>query len=382
VRKEFLVFGNPLIEEPEIREVESVLRSGWLGTGPRVSQFQRDFAAYVGAKHALALNSCTAALHLSMLVSGVGPGDEVLTTPLTFAATANSILHTGATPRFVDVKRETQNIDETLIEAALTPNVKALLPVHFAGRPCDMDALCAIAKRNGLVLIEDAAHAIEAEHHGRKIGAIGDLTCFSFYVTKNIVTGEGGMITTNRDDLAEKIAVLGLHGLSQGAWERFSDKGFKHYEVLYPGYKYNMMDIQAAIGIHQLKRIDAHLLRRREIWARYNQAFAKLPLITPTDPEPNTLHSLHLYTPLLDIDNAKLTRDEFQQKLHEMNIGTGIHYVSLHLHKYYRERFGFKPHDFPNALYISERTISLPLSPKLTDEDVQSVIDAVKTCLE
>ncbi len=376
-RKDFLVFGSPMVEEPEIDEVIKTLRSGWLSTGPKVARLEELFKDYIGSDHALALNSCTAGLHLSMLVSGLGPGDEVITTPMTFAATANAITHIGARPVFVDIDRATMNIDPERIEAAITPKTKAIMPVHFAGRPCDMDPILDIAARHNLLVIEDAAHAIEAEYKGRKIGNIGDLTCFSFYVTKNMVTGEGGMVTTNNADWAEKVQIYGLHGMSKGAWRRYSDEGFKHYQVVYPGYKYNMMDIQAAIGIHQLPRIERYLTRREEIWRRYDEAFAELPVILPAPAESNTKHARHLYTLLVDIDRLGISRDDFQQALHERNIGTGIHFIALHLHPYYADTYGYKRGDFPNAEFVSDRTISLPLSAKLTDEDVEDVVNAV-----
>jgi len=376
-RKNYLIFGSPLIEEPEIQEVVDTLRSGWLGTGPKVAKFEDIFKDYTGAIFALALNSCTAGLHLAMVVSGIRKGDEVITTPLTFASTANSIIHTGATPVFVDVEKETMNIDPVKIEEAITARTRAIIPVHFAGRPCNMDAIMDLAQRHDLIVIEDAAHCIEGWYKGKKIGNIGDMTCFSFYVTKNIVTGEGGMITTNKEVWADKIKMYGLHGLSKDAWKRYSDEGFVHYHVIFPGFKYNMMDIQASLGIHQMKRIDKYLKRRKEIWEMYNNAFSSLPVICPAEPEENTVHARHLYTLLIDIDKIKKTRDDVQQELHELNIGTGIHFISLHLHDYYRKTYRYKPDDFPNAKWISERTISLPLSAKLTDEDVMDVIEAV-----
>ena len=381
VRDDYLIFGSPRIEEDEIEEVVASLRSGWLGTGPKVAQFQSDFRDYFGSKHAIALNSCTAGLHLSLLAAGIGPGDEVITTPLTFAATANSIVHVGARPVFADVELPSMNIDPDAIEAAITPRTKAVIPVHFAGRPCDMSRILEIARGHGLIVIEDAAHAIESRYHGWKVGNIGDFTCFSFYVTKNIITGEGGMVTTNDDDWAEFIRIHSLHGLSKDAWKRYSDDGFKHYQVVAPGYKYNMMDIQAAIGIHQLKKIGQYHLRRREIWGRYDEAFAELPVEIPPPEEPDTLHARHLYTLLLRLDEIGASRDEFQERLHRMNIGTGIHFVALHLHPYYAETYEYCPEDFPNALYVSERTISMPLSAKLTDSDVASVIEAVQRAI-
>jgi len=274
------------------------------------------------------------------------------------------------------------NIDPELVEKAVTKETKAIIPVHLAGRPCNMDAISEIAEKHNLVVIEDAAHAAEAAYKGKKIGTISDLTCFSFYVTKNIVTGEGGMVTTGNDAWAEEIETLALHGLSRGAWKRYTDEGFKHYEVAKPGYKFNMMDIQASLGIHQLGRVEKNLKKREKIWEKYNKAFADLPVITPLDPEENTVHARHLYTPLLKLESLEVDRDHVQQALHKENIGAGIHFISLHLHKYYRETFGFKPEDFPNSKFISDRTISLPLSPKLTDQDVEDVIAGVSKVLE
>ncbi|MGV8083338.1 MAG: DegT/DnrJ/EryC1/StrS family aminotransferase [Coriobacteriia bacterium] len=377
-RSEFLVFGSPMIEEPEIAEIVDSLRSGWLSTGPKVDRFERLFREYIGSDHMKAVNSCTAGLHLCLLAAGIGPGDEVITTPMTFAATANVIVHVGATPVFVDVDPLTMNIDAEAIESAITPQTRAIIPVHFAGRPCDMDRIMAIAHAHDLLVIEDAAHAIESWYHGRKIGTIGDAACFSFYVTKNLVTGEGGMIATNHPEWASSLEMLALHGLSRGAWKRYSDEGFKHYEVVYPGYKYNMMDLQAALGIHQIGRLDRYLRRREEVWARYDEAFSDLPLAVPAAAEPDTVHARHLYTALLDIDALGISRDAFQQALYERNIGTGIHFVALHLHPYYRDRYGYRRGEFPNAEYISDRTISLPLSAKLTEDDAADVIAAVK----
>jgi len=376
VRHNFLVFGSPAIEQPEIDEVVQCLKSGWIGTGPRVHKFENDFRDYIGCKYAMALNSCTASLHLSMLVSGVKSGDEVITTPMTFAATSNAIIHTGAKPVFVDVEKDSMNIDPNLIEKAITPKTKVILPVHFAGRPCKMDHIMEIAQKNNLLVIEDAAHAIEAQYKGQKIGNIGDMTCFSFYVTKNLVTGEGGMVTTNNEEWAKKVKVLGLHGLSKDAWKRFADEGYKHYQVVSPGFKYNMMDIQASLGIHQLDRLEKNFEKRKQIWNIYNKAFEGLPVVIPSE-EKDTIHARHLYTLLLDIEKLKITRDEFMTALQKENIGTGVHYVSLHLQPYYVETFGYQKDDYPNAAYISDRTISIPFSAKLTEKDVQDVINAV-----
>ena len=382
LRKEYLVFGAPQIETAEIEEVVDSLQSGWLGTGPKVARFETAFKEYVGAEHAMAVNSCTAGLHLSMLVAGLGPGDEVITTPMTFCATVNTIIHAGATPVLVDCDKETMLIDPQRIEDAITPRTRAIVPVHLCGRPCDMDAISDIAQRHNLIVIEDAAHAIETVYKGSKIGNISHLTCFSFYVTKNVVTGEGGMVTTNNPDFADKIKMYGLHGMSRDAWKRFSDDGYRHYQVVFPGFKYNMMDIQAAIGLHQLTRVDENLKRRNELWQLYNESFSDLPVGLPALDEPDTVHARHLYTLMIDEGRCGLTRDQFMQKLHELNIGTGVHYLAVHLHPYYRERFGYSEADFPNATWVSERTVSIPLSPKLTDKDAKDVIETIRLILQ
>jgi dTDP-4-amino-4,6-dideoxygalactose transaminase len=363
LRKDFLVFGAPTIEQAEVDEVVDSLRSGWLGTGPKVHRFERDFAAYKGVPFAAALNSCTAALHLSILAAGIGPGDEVITSPLTFCATVNAIIHAGATPVLADVDPETMNIDPEAVAAKVTPKTRAILPIHFAGRPCDMDALLAIAQRHGLKVIEDCAHAVEAEYKGRKSGTFGDFGCFSFYVTKNVVTGEGGVVLARREEDISRIKVLGLHGMSKDAWKRFSDEGYKHYQVVECGFKYNMMDLQAAIGIHQLARVESGWARRREIWEQYDGAFAGLPVT--------------LYTLLVNPDTCGLGRDAFLDAMTALNIGVGVHYLSVPEHPYYQQTLGWSPDHYPHATRIGRETVSLPLSPGLTDADVADVIDAV-----
>lgn len=376
----YLVFGSPVIDQDALDAIGRTVASCWLGTGPRVAEFEKAFGNYVGAGHAVATASCTAALHLAITACEIGPGDEVITTPMTFCATANAILHTGAKPVFADCRADTMNIDPAAIESAITPRTRAIVPVHFAGRACDMQAIRAIADRHGLLVIEDAAHAIETRCSVGKIGSLSDATCFSFYVTKNMTTGEGGMITTNRAELAAKCKVLGLHGMSADAWSRFSDKGYRHYDVVQPGFKYNLTDMAASIGLTQLPKLGDWMTRREQVWRQYDEAFAGLPVTTPLAPEPDSLHARHLYTLLINPD-APLERDEFVSAMHDLGIGTGIHYRALHTHAYYREHFGYAPEQFPNAWSIGQRTVSLPLSPKLRDEDVVRVIRGVRGLL-
>lgn len=375
-REKFLVFGAPLIGEEEIREVEATLRSGWIGTGPRTQQFEKDFRKYIGVKHALGLNSCTAGLFLALNALGIGTGDEVITTPLTFAATANVIVHNGATPVFADVDRRTGNIDPAQIKKKITKNTKAILPVHLCGRPCDMDPIMDLAEKHGLFVIEDAAHAIEARYKDKKIGAIGHISAFSFYATKNLVTGEGGMVCTSNRKWDDAMRVMSLHGLSKSAWSRYSEKGFKFYDTQLPGFKYNMMDLQAAMGIHQLRRIEDNLKVRDAHWARYNAAFKGCEFLIRPPEQKHIRHARHLYTPLLDIDKLGATRDQFLAALQKENIGAGIHFIALHLHSYYKKRFGLKRGDFPNAEYISDRTFSIPFSARLTSADADDVTGA------
>jgi dTDP-4-amino-4,6-dideoxygalactose transaminase len=381
-REQFLVFGEPAIGDEEVAEVVATLRSGWLGTGPRVQRFEKAFRNHTGASHAIAVNSCTAGLHLALDVLGIGPGDEVITSPLTFTATANVIVHVGATPVFADIDRQTMNLDPEAVDRAVTPRTKAIVPVHFAGRPCDMDGLERVARRHRLALVEDAAHAAEARYRGRPVGSIGAITVFSFYVTKNLVTGEGGMITTDNDAWAEEIRIKSLHGISRDAWKRYSTEGFQPYDTLFPGYKYNMMDLQAALGIHQLAKLEDHLVTRERYWQRYDEAFGGHPLLTiPWAADTRDRHARHLYTVLLDIDRAGMSRNEFVSRLKEENVGTGIHFTPLHLHSYYARTFGFTRGLFPSAEYVGDRTVSLPLSPKMTDEDVEDVVSAVHRVL-
>jgi dTDP-4-amino-4,6-dideoxygalactose transaminase len=382
VRKDYLVFGSPAIQQAEIDEVVDTLRSGWIGTGPKVSAFEKNFCEYTGAAHAVAVHSCTAALHLSMMAIGLAPRDEVIVPSLGFVAAANAVIHAGGKPVLADCDRRTMCLDPNDCARRVTSRTRAILAVHFAGRACQMDQLSQLAQQNGLRVIEDCAHAIETLYYGRHAGTLGDLGAFSFYATKNVVTGEGGMITTAKPEWAARLKTLALHGLSADAWKRFSDDGFRHYEVAEPGFKYNMTDLQASLGLHQLDRVEQNLTRRQELWRRYDQAFARLPVFLPGPAEPNTRHARHLYTLLLDIDRLRVTRDEVGAALHKQRIGTGVHYRAVHLHQYYREAFGYQAGDLPTAAWISDRTLSLPLSPKLSDDDIESVIFAVTNTLE
>ena len=383
MRKDFLVFGSPAIEEAEIEEVVGSLRSGWLGTGPKVARFENDFANYKGIDESrvAAVNSGTAALHLSMIGAGVGSGDEVITTALTFCATVNAIIHAGAKPVLADINPQTMNIDPAEIRSKITSRTRAILPVHFAGRCCNMDSIMEIANRHNLKVIEDCAHAIESEYKGKKAGTFGDFGCFSFYVTKNVVTGEGGMILAKNEKDIARVKVLALHGMSKDAWRRFSDEGYKHYYVAECGFKYNMMDLQAAIGIHQLKRVEENWIRRQEIWNYYQQVFADLPVTCPAEQEPNTKHGYHLYTLLIDKDRTVMNRDAFLDKMTKQNIGVGVHYLSIPEHPYYQKTFGWKPEDYPNAMRVGRQTVSLPLSAKLSTVNIDDVTLAVRNIL-
>ncbi|MEX0801339.1 MAG: DegT/DnrJ/EryC1/StrS family aminotransferase [Dehalococcoidia bacterium] len=380
VRSEFLVFGSPVIGDAEIAEVVDSLRSGWIGTGPKVHRFEAMLAEYIGVEHVRCVSSCTAALILGMKILGVGRGDEVIVPAMTFVASANAVEHTGATPVFVDSEPSTGLIDLGAAEAAITTRTRAIMPVHFAGRPVDMDGLNALRDRHGLLVIEDAAHALGTQWRGSQIGTHGNLAAYSFYVTKNITTIEGGALATDDSAVAAEAERLALHGLSLGAWQRFSDTGFKHYEVEEPGFKFNMTDVQAALGLHQLPRLDAWIERRAELWSRYDELLADIPVEPPPKPEETSRHSRHLYQVLVGAD-AGMSRDELLDFLTGRKIGVGVHYRGVHLHPYYRDRYGLRQEDFPVASDISARTLSLPLSPVLTEADQLDVVAALRDAL-
>lgn len=379
VRDTMLVFGAPCLGQAEYDEVLDTLRSGWIGTGPKALQFEQEFADYVGVPYAVAVNSCTAALHLSLVVNGIGPGDEVITTPLTFAATANVIVHQGARPVFADINPQTLNIDPENVRQAITPRTKAIIPVHFGGLACDLDALQEIAQKHNLVLIEDAAHAIGARYQGRMIGSHGNLTCFSFYANKNLTTAEGGMVTTDDAKLVEQLQIYRLHGLSAHAWQRYAAKTLLLSDAIAPGYKYNMPDILASIGIHQLHKIEGFLARRESIAKQYDFAFGNVRGVhlqhRPNDAA--NRHALHLYVLLLDLNQFRVDRNQIIAALRAENIGAALHYRAVHTHPYYRETFGYCPQDFPHAARIGDSILTLPLTPCMTDQDVLDVIDAV-----
>jgi len=376
-RSTFLPFALPLIGEEEINEVVDTLRSGWLTTGPKTKRFEEEIKNYIGCKHAIALSSCTAALHLSLVALNVGPGDEVITTPVTFASTANVIVHQGAKPVFVDVDRKTMNIDPDKIEEKITKKTKAIIAVDLAGQPCDYDKIMKIAKKHNLPIIEDAAHAIGAEHNGKKVGIINKTTCFSFYPIKNMTTIEGGVLATDDDKLAETARIYSLHGMSRDAWQRYSSKGSAQWQTVAPGYKYNMTDVQASLGLHQIKKLDDFIYKREKYAKFYKDAFSKIKEIMIPGSIGNIKHAQHLFIIILDIDNLKISRDEFIELMRSENIGTGIHFISLHTHEYYKKTFGFEKEDFPNAAYLSDRMVSLPLYPKMGMNDLLDVINAV-----
>ncbi len=375
-RRAYLPFSVPLIGEEEIAEVVDTLRSGWITTGPKVARFEAEFAAALSAPAAVALSSCTAALHTALAVSGIGPGDEVITTPLTFAATVNVVEHVGARPVLVDVEPETLTIDPAQIEAAITPRTRAIIPVHYAGHSADMDAIRALARAHGLLVLEDAAHALPAVYRGCQIGSGANPVAFSFYAIKNLTTAEGGMLT-GEPAFVERARVLSLHGMSRDAWKRYDKGGSWRYEVVAPGFKYNMTDIQAALGLWQLRKLERFQHRRREIVAVYQQAFgAEEALKVPVE-RPWVGHAWHLYVLRLRPGVLRIGRDQFITELAARNIGTSVHFIPIHLHPYYRDKYGYRPTAFPVAYDSFQRMMSLPLNPRLNDEDVADVIDAV-----
>ncbi len=380
----FIPFNLPTIEQDEIDEVVSTLKSGWLTTGPKTAQFESEFKTYVQAPHALAVNSATSALHLALAGLGIGPNDEVITTPITFCATVNTILHVGATPVLADVGAD-GNIDPASIAAKLTDRTRAIMPVHLGGLPCDMDAIWRLARERGLYVIEDAAHAIGAHYKGYPIGAgnpqreyRSDAVCYSFYATKNLTTGEGGMVVSHDEQLYERMKVLCLHGISKDAWNRYSDRGNWYYDVAACGFKYNLSDIQSALGIHQLRKTERFTARRTAIAHRYNEAFANIPEVDLPPDDGNCRHAWHLYAVRLNLDRLSIDRDEFIRQLRAKNIGTSVHFIPIPLHSYFASYASLSANHCPNALQLYSRLISLPLYPAMSDEQVDYVIDSIR----
>lgn len=389
VRSKMLPFGEPFFGDEEIAEVVATLKSGWISTGPKTKLFEQEFAEYVGAQYAVGLNSCTAGLHLSLVVSGIGAGDEVIVPSLTFGATANVVEHVGARPVLVDVDATALTIDVNAVERAITPRTRAVIPVHYGGMPSDLDALHALADARGITVIEDAAHAIGAKYKGRAVGSISPLTNFSFYANKNLSTAEGGMVTTDDAALEEKLRVYHLHGLSRDAWKRYHTQEYTLSQVVAPGYKYNMTDLQASLGIHQLRKQEKFIARREQIASFYDEAFSEifppeLDGLVWTPPRPHdglSRNVLHLYPILIDVTRLSVSRNHIISALLAENIGASMHFNPLHMMPYYRDTYGYQPNDFPNAQRVAEREISLPIQPQITDDDAQDVVNAVKKVL-
>jgi dTDP-4-amino-4,6-dideoxygalactose transaminase len=378
VPEDFLPLAVPDISEDDIAEVVDTLRSGWLVYGQKTQRFEAEFRKLAGAEHAVAVGSCTAGLHLSLLACGIGPGDEVITTPLTFPATANVIVHTGATPVLADICADDLNIDPAAMERAITPRTRALMPVHYGGQACRMDEILDLARRYGLKVIEDAATAAGAEYRGRPVGSFGDATVFSFYAIKNMTTGEGGIVTTDDEAIAERVASLRNHGLDSNAWNRYAKEGRPFYTVTEPGFKYPFTDIQAALGLGQLARLPEFNAKRTQLAERYTRLFARIPEVETPTVRPDATSNWYIYVLRLNLDRLRIDRDTFCEELKARGIGTAVHYYPVHYHVYYRERFEFKRGDFPVSEREFERLISLPLYPLMRDMDVDRVVDAVE----
>ncbi|MGD8374568.1 MAG: DegT/DnrJ/EryC1/StrS family aminotransferase [Acidobacteriota bacterium] len=383
-REEFLPFHRPTIGEEEVREVSAVLRSGWLTTGARVKQLEERLRERLGCAEAVAVNSCTAALHLALVTAGVGPGDEVVTTPYTFSSTGETILYTGARPVFVDVLPGTANLDPERLEAAITDRTRAILPVHMAGYPCEMDRIAEIAARRGLPVIEDAAHAMGTAYRGRPVGSLSRFTCFSFYATKNLTTGEGGLLALGDPDDAARVRRLSLHGLSRDAWKRYMDAGSWSYAIEDLGFKYNMPDFAAAIGLCQLERFEEEQRRREEIAAHYRTLLADCEAVElpPETQAEGDRHAWHLFIVRLHLDRLRVDRDTFARRLQEANLGISVHFIPLHLHPLYRQALGTKEGDYPVAEGLFRRAISLPFFPSMIPSEVEYVAAVVRALAE
>ncbi len=380
MRDSFLSFSPPLIGEEEINEVVQTLRSGWLTTGPRAKQFEQDFAQFIGADAALAVHSGTHAMLVGLAALGIGHGDEVITTPMTFCSTVHVIEQLGARPVLVDIEPETLNIDPREVARAVCPRTRAVMPVHLYGHPCEMDAILDIAARHGLYILEDAAHALPARYKGRMVGTLGTLTAFSFYATKNLTTGEGGMLTGSAS-IIEQARTWSLHGMSRGAYQRNTAEGSWYYEVVLPGFKCNMTDIQAALGLQQLKKLPQFQQRRKEIVRRYSQALAEYEELQIPVERAEVESAWHLYPVRLNLDRLTIDRARFIEELRARNIGSSVHFIPIHVQLYYRDKYGYKPQDFPVAYDNYLRLVSLPLNLRMTDSDVEDVLEAVADVL-
>jgi perosamine synthetase len=380
--KPFIPFHLPDIGEEEIQSVVETLRSGWLTTGIKTKQFEKEFAAWIGAPHAVAVNSCTAALHLALEAVGVTAGDEVIVPTMTFAATAEVVHYCRALPVLVDCKSDTFNIDVEAIEQAISPKTKAIIPVHFAGQPCEMDRILEMAQSRNIKVIEDAAHALPAKYRGKMVGTLGDITCFSFYATKTMTTGEGGMATTENSEWAERMRILSLHGISRDAVNRYTPEGSWYYEICYPGYKYNLTDIAAALGIPQLHKCDRFGTIRQRYATLYNEGFKEIPEITIPYVAEDVEHAWHLYVIQLDLERLRIGRNEMIDLLKQQGIGTSVHFIPLHLHPYYSNNTTYAQKNFPVANQAFKRIISLPIYPRMTDAEVQRVIEVVTRLIQ
>ena len=379
--EEFLPYGKQWLDEKEINEVVDTLKSSWITTGPKMRKFEENFKHFKGSKYAVAVNSGTAALHISTSSINIKPGDEVITTPLTFVASANCVVYRGGTPVFADIKKDTYNIDPKEIEKKITKKTKAILPVHFAGQPCDMDEISEIARNHHLYVIEDAAHAIDAEYKGKKIGNISNLTTFSFHPVKNITTAEGGMVTTNDDELYEKLLMFRTHGISRDAVKRFGKEGGFYYDMQYLGFRYNLSELHSAIGIHQLNKLESFQKRRQEIVKIYNRELQNIDNIIIPFVKKDIKHSWHLYVIQIEIEKLKVDRDFIFKALREENIGVNVHYIPVHYHSYYVQNYGFEKGKLPNVEWLFPRIITIPIFAKMSNDDVYDVINAIEKVL-
>jgi len=382
MRQTFLPFTRPSITEAEIREVSETLRSGWITSGPRVAAFEKEFSAYVSAPFGVAVTSGTAGFHILLQALGIGPGDEVITPSLTWPSPVNMVVFVGARPVFADIDRRTFQLDPASVERVLTPQTKAIVPVHFAGQPCDLDAFRTLCEKHEIILIEDAAHAIGTEYRGQRIGSGKNPAVFSFHAIKNLTTGEGGLIAVSDERLRDRLVSLRFHGVNQDAWKRYAHEASKGYDLFEPGWKYNLTDLQAAVGLAQLRRIEEMNARRMKLAELYDRLLDSIPaIIRPARVSYPSRHAWHLYTILIDPEKTGLTRDEFREEMRKRNIGTGLHFLAVHELSFYRERYHPAPELLRNSEYVAARIVSLPLFPDMQEEDVVEVVEEIRDIL-